>query len=43
MAGRRCVDDDEVGDAVAFELLDLAEHEDVTDAGDGGGDDVEHA
>ena len=47
VAGGRRVEDDEVGGAVGasrpLELLDLAEHEDVADAGHGGGDHVERA
>src|SRR5581483_8794291 len=41
--GGRGVDHDHVRDLVAFELLDLAEDEDVLDAGHGGGDDVHQA
>jgi hypothetical protein len=37
------VEDQQVGHAVALHLLDLAEHEDVADAGDGGGHHVEGA
>ena len=40
--GGRGVDDDQVRRATPLELLDLAQHEHVTDAGDGGRDHVEH-
>ena len=43
MAGGGAVDDDDVPVPAAFELLDLAEHDDVVDAGRRGGDDVDHA
>ena len=41
MAGGGRVEDDQVGDAGALELLHLAEDEDVLHAGHRGGDDVE--
>ena len=41
MAGGRCVHQDEVGQRLALELLDLAQHEHVADAGDGRRDHVE--
>ena len=43
VAGGGRVEHDQVGRAGPLELLDLAEHEDVLDAGRGGGDDVERA
>ena len=43
MAGGRAVDDDDVPVAAALELLDLAEHDDVVDAGRGRRHDVDHA
>ena len=43
MAGRGRVEKDQVDLARSFELLDLAEHEDVLDARRRGGDDVERA
>ena len=43
MAGRGRVDDDQVGRLAPLELLDLAEHEDVLDAGRGGGHHVDGA
>ena len=42
MTGRRPVDDDQVVLAATFELLQLAQHHDVVDAGRGGGHDVDH-
>ena len=43
VAGGRRVEHDQVGGPGLFELLHLAEHEDVAHAGDGGGDHVEGA
>ena len=39
--GGRGVHQDQVGDAVPLQLLDLAQHQHVADARDGGGDHVE--
>ena len=41
--GGRGVHHDQVGHLVALELLDLAQDQHVADAGDGGGDHVDHA
>jgi hypothetical protein len=41
VAGGGCVHHDQVRHPVLFELLDLAQDQDVPDAGDGGGHDVE--
>ncbi len=41
MAGGGRVDDDQVGRPGAFELLDLAQHQHVSNPGDGGGDDID--
>ena len=43
VSGGRTVDHDQVPLPGSLELLDLAEHDDVVDAGRGGADDVDHA